>query len=390
MGLEHTRWWHWTLISLLMGWTLAYFNSSPIEPLSRFDAVGSQFELAVLHQPANGGVNPFVRNLVVYPSVMTRDSSAHQIQVMPVLYDELVHKAGGAPDEYQYRPTWFCSRVPYVTTGTRPTLDPNDPNSRELAAHLPPGIERRYTPVAEDTLPSIAKTVYGQDTIDGEEAIRTCNFRIFRHSDSIQKLIDGGRYFKLGESILIPHNPDGQSGSVRDWLTEAASAYPWVQYKYAWWRDPRYTNYVWMAPTFVIVGVIWPILLAVMSKAGLGGSKLAMQQYDLSRFGTKKPKPKPAAAAASKGDMSDAGREQLAAMNQSLMSELTDVAGEEGKAPPAVASDKPAAKEFVVAPSESKPPVPLQKPEEERDFSGEFYPVAHPKTKADEPKEGKD
>jgi len=103
----------------------------------------------------------------------------------------------------------------------------------------------------------------------------------------------------------------------------------------------------------------------------------------MSKYGTGKPEPKPAAKP--KRELSEAGREQLAAMNQSLMSELEESATHGGGAQPAVPAAKPAAgKEFVAAPA-GPVAAPAAKVEEERDFSGEFYPVAHPKGKPEEP-----
>jgi hypothetical protein len=376
MGLEHTKWWHWTLFSLVLGWTLGYLNSAPVEPLSRNDNTIVQFERSVLHAPAGGGEIPWIRNLVVCPPEETKDSKGDTIHVMPVLFDELVHRTGGDANEFEYEPTWFCSAVPFVPLPFRPIVNRNDPNYEQYANRPVPGFKRTYSPDAKDTISTITAAVYGRDTPEGEDALRSAN-TIFTRSPSIQKLIDV-KFFRPGGIVLVPADPDGPQVTVRDWLTEAAAEYPWIQFKYAWWRDTKYAQWLWMGSTFVIVGVLWPIVMALLGRSGLGGREMAMQHYDVNRFGKGKPEKKPAAARP-KGELSKAGQEQLAAMNQSLMSEL-EVAGSGAAAAAPVAAAQQPAKQFVPGPAEPAAAAP-EKPPEEREFSGEFYPVAHPAAK---------
>ncbi|HUB24896.1 MAG TPA: hypothetical protein VL992_05655 [Tepidisphaeraceae bacterium] len=381
MGLEHTRWWHWVVLSLILGWTLGYLNSTPTEPLSRNDNTIVQFERAVLRAPLGGGGIPSVRNLVVYPPQTTKNSKGETIQVIPVLYDELVPKPGGAANEFQYEPTWFCSAVPYVPLPMRPVISKTDPNYAALASKPPVGFKGTWKPGAKDTISTITAAVFGKDTLEGEAAIRSAN-PIFGRSDSIQNLIDV-KMFRPGGSILVPHDPDGPPVTVRDWLTEASATYPWIHFKYAWWRDPKYSQWLWMGSTFAIVGVIWPILMNVLGRAGLGGREMAMRHYDIDRFGKGKPEKK-LSAAKPKGEMSETGQQQLAAMNQSLMSELEQVAGHGSPAGPATAAPQDPARQFVASVAEPAAAVPV-KPQDDKEFSGEFYPVAHPAAK---PKDG--
>lgn len=130
-----------------------------------------------------------------------------------------------------------------------------------------------------------------------------------------------------------------------------------------------------MIGTFLIVGVIWPTLLAVMIKGGLG--RMKPEEYDLSRF---KGGPEPAVAAApvavNKGDM-----QRLRELEESMEATLKASA----TAAPAVETTPPPpseVKKLAGGPADA-PVVPVPQ-EEKKDYQGEYYPVAKPHGHKDE------
>ncbi len=132
-----------------------------------------------------------------------------------------------------------------------------------------------------------------------------------------------------------------------------------------------------MIGTFLLVGVIWPALLAVLIKGGLGRTK--PEEYDLRRFNAG---PEPAAAAkpataVSKGDM-----QRLRELEQSMEATLKESA----TAAPSVAAAEaapaaPAVKKLAGGPADAPAaPIPV---EEKKDYQGEYYPVVKPSTHKD-------
>jgi hypothetical protein len=51
MEIQELRWWHWCLISLGVGWLLAFVNAGAIDSLGMRDQDETQFEQAVLTSP---------------------------------------------------------------------------------------------------------------------------------------------------------------------------------------------------------------------------------------------------------------------------------------------------------------------------------------------------
>jgi hypothetical protein len=248
--------------------------------------------------------------------------------------------------------------------------------------HLPAGIEKTFVPDSDANLASITAAVYGKDTPQGENALEMANFAL-QKSHSIAALIKAGR-FRQGQSLAVPWNPDEQK-TVRDWLDAAAHDYNWIQYRAAWWKDAKYCNLVWIGGTFTVVGVIWPIMIALLTGAGLGGHRVKKSDYDLARFGSGKSTPATMPGRKSK-ELDEAGQRQLAAMNQALTDSLKDSISTSGApAKPAAAA---AAAPHIPSPLAAEPlaPPPPSKQEEEKEFSGQFYPVAHPVAKPAETK----
>jgi hypothetical protein len=373
MDFAQFRWWHWMLISLALGSALAFVNSGPVDSLDMRSASERNFELAVLTAPVSQAQIHWVRNLTVYPPSPAKGPRGEVAQVVPVTYQVLTPVKGGQGDEFSYQPRCYIARVPYVPLGIAPNYNDNYPQpAGEAGAALPPGIQKALVPGPNDTLKSITVAVYGQDSAQGEETLATAN-PAFRHDHSVKVLIANGQLGQ-GEALMIPPDPNGAPISVRDWLDDAAKRCPWVQYRFAWWRVPRNNQMVWIGSTFLVVGVIWPLLLHLMSRAGVVTAKLKPEDYDLSRFSSPKRKSKPVPAPVEAG-MSEQSRQQLAALEGSLIASLTEAAHAAGPPKPAepVKAAEPQ-KQFIVPPAETVPII--QQPEEPKDFEGEFYPVS--------------
>lgn len=370
MEIQKLRWWHWCLISLGVGWLLAFVNGDRIDSSGMRSQDESRFEEAILTSPMGENHLPFCKDLIVYPAVSAQGPGGHPVQVMPVTYKALtpVGEAGG----FEYQSYWFCGHIPYLPTVVRPVISPHFDWPEGDGGHLPPGIERAYVPAETDTLESIARTVYGSATGQNEEAITMAN-RAFEFSLSVKDLWASGR-LRPDRAIMIPRDPSSGGMTVRQWIDEAKADYPWVGYRFAWWKVPFYERLLWVGSSFLLIGVIWPIVLRFLQGAGLGGVHLEADDYDLSRFAKGRTKAKVSVAAGS-DRRSEAAAGQLAALTDAMAASLREVAGSAGAAPGAEKQSAPAP---WIAPAPLTAQVLPKASEEEKEFSGEFYPVAHP------------
>ena len=265
---------------------------------------------------------PWVRHLIVYP-VTEKAALGKPAEI--VLYEALAHKANAPANEFYYRACWFCAAVPFIPTTQNPVLGGAGMWSRRR--EKPPAITGFQPAWKESTFPSRMKRWSRSrlPSMENPAQVRsndaTANLP-FRYNHSIQKLIDMKRW-SLGRAMYIPWNP-AERKTVRDWLDTEDKKYSWVKYQYAWWKDPKYCNLVWMGSTFAVVGVIWPMMLSVMSGAGLGKAKAAEGDYDPRRFATKTKAKMPAATSQ---EMSEERKQQLASLNQSLADSVKDGIG---------------------------------------------------------------
>jgi hypothetical protein len=383
MDIENFRWWHWLLISIPLGWLLAYANSSPIQPTDMRTDRETTFESAVLHAPVGEAQIPWMRNLIVYPAAAAVGPGNKPIMVMPVTYEVLEPKPGGQTGEYHYVPTWFGARVPYAPANRRGIG--RDGRTIPLSLkNLPPGIEKTYVPDPDATLQSITAAVYGKDTLEGQTLIATSNPAL-AVSQSIATLIKANK-FRVGQALLIPWNP-AEGKTVRDWLDAAGERYDWVHYKFAWWKEARGCQMLWMGISVGIVGILFPMMVSILAGAGLGGGRSVKSDYDLSRFGGK-PGTAAARMPAKAAELDEQGREQLAALNASLTSSLREGIGDASqKGVPASPATAPAAKQKPL-PHEEPAVIPvLEQPAAQKEYAGEFYPVVRPAVPhPDEPK----
>jgi phage tail protein X len=377
--VEQMKWWHWVGLSLVLGAILAFLNSGGADTAVQHTSVSTvTFETGLLLQP---WVDPkdsshrraWMSDLIVHPvqdvPVGDRIVKLQLVSFTRLTPSDAAHPSGETVTEYMWAP------YPYEPT---PRASPNQGHQAYPAASL-------YFGKKGDTLNSLAARFYHRDTPMGVKAIIAANPSLRDANGPAGLKIQEWNGWRRGSpgAYWIPWNPADQH-TISDFLVatnqflraqQGPSAIP-ISFHYRWWESSKYGYVAWMIATFLIVGVIWPTLLAVMIKGGLG--KMTPQEYDLSRF---KGGPEPAVAVApvavSKGDM-----QRLRELEESM--EATLKASATGAPSVATApTPAPVVKKLEGGPAEA-PTLPMA-PEEKKDYQGEYYPVAKPHGKDEKP-----
>jgi len=376
--IERMKWWHWVGLSLVLGALLALLNSGGADTAVQHSSVSTvTFETGLLLPPwvdpkDSSHRRPWMSDLIVHP-VQDVPAGDKIVKLQLVSFTRLTppdaaHPAGETPTEYVWAP------FPYEPT---PRAPPNQGRQAYPAASL-------YFGKKGDTLNSLAARFYHKDTPMGEKAIIAANPSLREASGPADLKIQEWNGWKRRSpgAYWIPWNPADQH-TVSDFLVatnqflqaqQGRAAIP-ISFHYRWWESSKYGYVGWMIGTFLIVGVIWPTLLSVMIRGGLG--RMTPQEYDLSRF---KGGPEPTVAAApavvSKGDM-----ERLRELEESMEATLKASA----PAAPAAATAPapvPEVKKLAGGPADAPAaPIPV---EEKKDYQGEYYPVAKPHGPKDE------
>lgn len=157
-----------------------------------------------------------------------------------------------------------------------------------------------------------------------------------------------------------------------------------VKYKYAWWEEPKWSYALWTAGSAVAIGGVWPTVLSLLLGAGLG-PKPKEEEYDLDRFQSSAGEEESAAKEPAK-EMSEEDREKLKTQLDKLEQNIgTAAVMTSAPAPADGAAAGPAPiRQLNGGPVESQ--VPLEKEEDDKEYKGEFYPVARaPQSKPEEP-----
>jgi hypothetical protein len=374
--VEGMKWWHWTALSLVLGALLAYLNSGGADTSVSHSSVSPVvFETGLIMRPwadPNNSNNrvAWMSDFVVHPvedfKIGTQIIKRQLVSYTQFMAPTQAHPSGSTSTEY------FWATFPYEVTPRR-----SRGNSQPTYPAASPYIGKKG-----DSLQSLAVRFYGKDTIQGVHAIILAN-PVFRDAKGPADLV-----IKSGTAYWIPWNPaDGHT--VSDFLyavdnynkqLEGAQAIPIVIH-YHWWESNKYGGVPWMVGTFLIVGVIWPSLLGVMIRGGLG--RMTPEEYDLSRFkggGDPATMPKPSAAEVTQSDM-DKLRDLEAQLAENLKAGATSTAAAPAAAPQPVEP----VKKLAGGPAETAAALP-QAPEEPAEYQGEFYPVVKPHGQADEKK----
>ena len=185
----------------------------------------------------------------------------------------------------------------------------------------------------------------------------------------------GWVYKPAAIKVELPFKAPGRDGgdyggSFENYMKAVQGENKAVTYQFAWWEIPKYQYAIWTAGCLVIIGGAWPTIVNVLVGAGLGPQKKE-EDYDLERFG--KGKQEKAKAPSGRRGMTAAEQSQLARMTENLESDLAPSgAPRTGGVMAVAATEQPVRKldgkalEVVVT----------QKEEEDKEYKGEFYPVA--------------
>ncbi|MGN6503922.1 MAG: hypothetical protein ACTHM6_00010 [Tepidisphaeraceae bacterium] len=166
--------------------------------------------------------------------------------------------------------------------------------------------------------------------------------------------------------------------SILDFLAEKKKDIPALDYSTRWWQVPRTMYLLCIGGSVLVIGVLWPMLLRALVRAGLGAPEEVDAGIDLSRVSSSSEDiPIPTRAAVSEED-----RGKLDALNAALESNVAGMTiGDSKPAEPAsaaeVAKQEQAIRELPNAPLEHAPAAAAPKPTDD-DYKGEYYPVARP------------
>jgi len=365
--VEQMKWWQWVALSLGLGALLGYLNSGGASPPVEHSSISQMvFETGLMQAPYVDPTNrthlePMVSGIVVHPIQEVRVGSK-MAQVQLVIFDALNPHSPGHPSGAMERVSMLAP-YPYEP---QPRHEPTADRPEWPAASM-------YYGQSGDTPESLAAHFYHKATPQGVRAIIGANdtLRGARNASGV-KIVKGRSYW-------IPWDPaDGHS--VSDFLIAAnklivsqqgKNAIP-VSYHYTWWESSNHVYAIWMTGSFLLIGVIWPTLLQVMVKGGLG--RTTPDEFNLRSY---KPSPVASAVAKPATGVTKDDMQQLREMEEAMEASLKASASTGGAV--AATQAQPAAPAIKVLDGSAAPaPALPQTPEEHKAYQGEFYPVVRP------------
>jgi hypothetical protein len=359
--VEELKWWHWIIISLVLGAALGYVNSNAGTPApvhSSMTQIVFEEKLLSTARDASGNKIPWISSVVIHPVTDLASgpvATTGQLVTFSCYNEPSGANKSGSTDSYS-----IMVPCPYEPRARINALGPTSY----------PGMTK-FMARGGDTLDSVMKRFYGKASPQGEHAIIGAN-EVFRHASKLSEVV-----FLPFRVYWIPWNP-AENHTFSDFLSEvnknlAANSKMYagtIGSRYAWWETPNHVYTIAMGGSFLLVGVIWPALLFVMAKGGLvkKPARVPERKYH------SEPEAAPVKATATAGDMQRL-RDLEAALTASLKSGEA-VATRAVAIGASVEEEKPVIKKLDGA-SEPLKPAPVV--EEEKDFSGGvFYPVAKP------------
>jgi prepilin-type N-terminal cleavage/methylation domain-containing protein/prepilin-type processing-associated H-X9-DG protein len=183
-------------------------------------------------------------------------------------------------------------------------------------------------------------------------------------------VLESNRYKPFAMHAPIPFKTaSGAKGpKVVDFLRSLSPSRPAVSYRYLWWHETVFILLAGAGIGVLVIGGIWPVILGLLIGAGWGRADAPQKAYDLDRFKSEPQSPKPTAADAA------AAQDELRRLDEQLEAGLGQSTSD-APAPGAQSESPAAVKTLTGGPIE--PLVPAA-PEEDKEYRGEFYPVALP------------
>jgi hypothetical protein len=180
---------------------------------------------------------------------------------------------------------------------------------------------------------------------------------------------------------------NGHPYTILDHLEHMQKTHPEnnIKFAFAWWATTQWVYILWTAGSVVLIGGIWPTILNLLLGAGFGPEKKDEDAYDLERFG--KGKTQGHEPVSTKREVTADDHAQMA----ELQSKLEQNLGGFGMQTDGERAVGTAVAATTVKKLDSKPleAVEIKKEEDDKDYKGEFYPVARPQGHVDEQKPGR-
>ncbi len=183
--------------------------------------------------------------------------------------------------------------------------------------------------------------------------------------------------------VIYSNNTDfsrrNQPETPRQYLDAVIAANPdaGLAYSRAWWEEPKWTYMMFTIGSVVLIGGAWPMLLRLLVGAGFGRAPKPTDEYDIDRFGKAGPEIKPATPAR---DLA-AEEADLDAVTAAYEARMKAAAEEDEEIEAAITQSQsaPAAIRQLKTGADAEEHQPLtQQQQEDKDYKGEFYPVARP------------
>jgi hypothetical protein len=163
---------------------------------------------------------------------------------------------------------------------------------------------------------------------------------------------------------------DAYGGSFEAYMKALQVENNQITYKNAWWDQPRYQYAIWAGGCFVVIGGIWPTIISLLVGAGFGPQKKE-KDYDLDRFG--KGKTAGATTPSGRRDMTAAEQSQLERLTANMEGDLAPSGAARGSGAAAEGASEQPVKKLDSKPLEIAQ---MEKEKEDKEYKGEFYPVA--------------
>lgn len=179
----------------------------------------------------------------------------------------------------------------------------------------------------------------------------------------------GGQGRRPGPQQAPAVSPDRTILTV---LSEMKGANPTIKYKYAWWEEPVWRYSLWTGSSLAVIGGIWPTVILLLIGAGLAPQPKE-PKYDLERFG--KGETPGSAPMPEKREMTEEERSQLASQIDKLEENIGTAAVMTDVPAPTGAAAGGEIRKLTGGPVEIAA---VEKEEEDKEYKGEFYPVARP------------
>ncbi len=147
--------------------------------------------------------------------------------------------------------------------------------------------------------------------------------------------------------------------------------FPDLDWKVPWTEKSHLGSVAWVLGSIVVVGVIWPEILALMIKFGLHPAPKHKDTYELSRFKSETEAPKKTAAEMTQSDL-----DQLEALEAELEKNLAAGASPRAATIATATTAAPAIRKLEGAAAKSKPAAPVAAPDKAFGATQtDFYPT---------------